>query len=137
MSILWLPHQSSTPPNDGRGKERQGHCHHTNGNTATASSSKAVAVLEVTGVAPQLPSLIERLQSHHTVKFVKVSAPADVCLQRVRERDQSTQVDVSEARVLEINRLAAAVEYPWDLIVDNGSFKADQEILGLLEDLLK
>lgn len=101
------------------------------------SSKKAVAVLEVTGVAPQLPSLIERLQSRHDVKFVQVKTPLDACLKRVKERDASQQVAVSEERVSQINQLAKAVEYPWDLVVDNSSFRADSELLEIFAKVLQ
>ena len=98
--------------------------------------AKSIAVLELTGVAPQLPALLETLQKRHEVKFAKVVSSADICLERVRGRDAAAQIPVSEERVLEINRLAAAVEYPWDLIVDNGTFRTDAEIIDLFADLL-
>lgn len=98
---------------------------------------KGVAVLEVTGVAPQLPSLTETLQSRHNVRFVQVKTPLDACLKRVQERDASQQVAVSEERVSHINQLAAAVEYPWALVVDNTSFRSDSELLELFAQVLQ
>lgn len=95
-----------------------------------------VAVLEVTGVAPQLPKLLKTLQSRHTVKFVKVSASLETCLQRTKERDTSQHIPVSEDRINEINRLASAVEYPWDMMIQNDPFKTDEEILGMFMNLL-
>ena len=108
-----------------------------NNEESQQTQPQKVAVLEVTGVAPQLPGLLETLKARHTVKFVKVVAPLDVCLKRTKERDKSKQIPVSEERIHEINALASTVEYPWDMIIQNDPFQTDEEIQNLLGPIVK
>ena len=101
------------------------------------SSGKKAAILEVTGVAPQLSSLMDTLKSRHCLQYVKVMASPEVCLQRVQERDSSQQIPVSLERVAEINQWASTVAFPWDLEMDNNSFQSEEEIVKLLLRVLR
>jgi hypothetical protein len=78
-----------------------------------------VICLETTGTAGYFPEFLRRLHARYRLRLVRVMAPAEACVARIRQRDRTQHIPVSGARVGEINRLAAAVSLPWDLEVDN------------------
>jgi chloramphenicol 3-O-phosphotransferase len=78
-----------------------------------------VICMETTGTAGYFPEFLRRLQAGYRLHTVRVGAPAEVCLERVRRRDQTNHIPVSDERVREINRIAAKVSLEWSLEVDN------------------
>jgi shikimate kinase len=103
---------------------------------AEALAAHDLVVLETTGASPALPLFLEGLRGLGRVRLVAVRAPLDRCLERVRSRDQSVHIPVSDQRVTEINALAAQVELPWDLVLDNGGPAPEAELLAGLRRLL-
>ena len=83
-------------------------------------SQHPAACFESTGTTPQFAALLKRLSTHAQVFLVHVLADPDLCAKRVRSRDQSIHVDVSDSRVREINAEASRVTYPWALEIENG-----------------
>lgn len=82
-------------------------------------SESGRAVLESTGTAPWFASFVARLRALGEVELVKVSAPRELCLERVRNRDPSAHIPVSDDRVEQINRLTEAVDLPWSEVLEN------------------
>jgi predicted ABC-type ATPase len=78
-------------------------------------------VVESTGASPAFAPFLAALRSAYDVRLVAIRAPPDRCLERVRTRDASGHIPVSDDRVAEINARAAGVELPWDLEIDNGA----------------
>lgn len=93
--------------------------------------------IESTGASSAFPAFLEHMRSRYEVLLVSIRAPLDTCLERVRTRDQSTHIPVSDHRVLEINERAAKVQLPWDLEIDNTRPAAPQAILEDLRGLLE
>lgn len=83
-------------------------------------SSPCVA-LESTGTAPWFPSFFEKLPSLGRVVAIRVRAPTDVCLARVRGRQYSEHIAISDDRVREINVIAERVQFDWSFVIDNNS----------------
>jgi chloramphenicol 3-O-phosphotransferase len=87
---------------------------------ALARNAAAIC-LESTGTAGFFQEFLRRLRAAHRVVIVRVSAPLDLCAQRVRERDRVDHIPVSDERVRAINRIAQAVALDWDLELDTAA----------------
>ena len=95
-----------------------------------------VICLESTGTAGYFPEFLRQLRARYRVYLVRVSAPADVCRARVRARDRADHIPVSDERLEEINRIAAAVRLPWDLEIDNSAAGNAGAVVNALAGLL-
>jgi dephospho-CoA kinase len=76
-------------------------------------------VLESTGVAPWFEAFLARLKNLGRVALIRVCADPSLCLERVRKRDQWQHIEVSDARVVEINAVAEQVTLPWAAEIEN------------------
>jgi len=75
--------------------------------------------IESTGASAHLPWFLGQLSLHAKVLPVRVLALPDQCLTRVRTRDTSIHIPVSDDQVERINALAGLVELPWAAELDN------------------
>jgi cytidylate kinase len=55
------------------------------------------------------------------VTTIKVKADIDICLERIRTRDQAIHVDVSEDQVNEINKAVLLRDLKTDFSIDNSN----------------
>jgi shikimate kinase len=76
-------------------------------------------VIESTGLTEAFDSMLARLEQDITVNLVRVRAEAETCLRRVKQRDQSVHVDVSDVHVKQINEMVAAKTWPFKGEIDN------------------
>ena len=90
--------------------------------------AQSTVVLESTGTAPWFGHQLEQLGALAPLFLVQVKAPLSVCAGRVRQRDTSFHIDVSDDRIAEINAIAAQVDLDWDLAVFNDGRKEIGEI---------
>jgi shikimate kinase len=89
-------------------------------------------MIESLGAGAGFDRLHGSLGKNYTVKLIKVSTNLEECLSRVRNRDNSNHIPVSDDKVQEYNQIAASVDHPWDVIVDNNALATDEEILRRL-----
>jgi shikimate kinase len=75
------------------------------------------------------------LARKYRIRMVRVYADPDTCLARVRDRDQTDHIDVSDEKVAEYNKIAAAVVRDWDLEIDNNGPAPAGEILAAIRTL--
>jgi len=76
------------------------------------------------------------LKSHkYEVKLIKVYADLGECLRRVRNRDKSEHIPVSDEKVEEYNKIAASINHKWDAVIDNNSPATDEDILRVIESI--
>jgi shikimate kinase len=102
----------------------------------SALSRERRVAIESTGASEAFPAFLQALRSRYAVKLVAVRAPLDRCLERVRSRDQSVHIAVSDERVTEINARAGEVRLAWDLEIDNGGPASAEAILAQVRPLL-
>lgn len=76
-------------------------------------------IIESTGLTPAFDTMLARLERDFRVNLVRVHASAETCLSRVKQRDQSLHVDVSDAHVQQINEMVAAKTWPFKGEIDN------------------
>jgi hypothetical protein len=75
------------------------------------------------------------LKNKYEVKLVKVYADLEECFRRVRTRDNSEHIPVSDEKVEEYNKIAASINHPWDVVIDNNSPATDEDILRVIESI--
>lgn len=86
---------------------------------AIVSKSEENVVIESTGTAPWFDVFLGKLRLVGSVKLIRIVAPPTICLERVRSRNQSEHIPVSDERVKEINSVAENVILPWDMEYEN------------------
>jgi len=60
-------------------------------------------VFESTGLTQYFNRMLENLKKDFRVKTIFIEARSDICLSRVKSRDQSIHIDVSDEQVIMIN----------------------------------
>ncbi len=93
-------------------------------------------IIESTGASDAFPAFLHALRSRYEVMLVSIRTPLERCLERVRSRDQTAHIPVSDDRVAEINERAAVVRLPWDLEIDNSGPASSNVILDHVRRLL-
>jgi shikimate kinase len=96
-----------------------------------------VLCIESTGTALTFPELLAALHQGFCVLLINIQAPIDSCIQRVRTRDASVHIPVSEDRLREINERALLVDLPWDLKINNSEFQDETDIAQAVQELLQ
>lgn len=92
-------------------------------------------VFESTGLTGHFDTMLARLQADFVVVPVGVRARSDLCLQRVRERDASIHIDVSDAQVMEIHRAVMEKDCRYEYEIEN-SDKSEAQLLGELKIII-
>jgi predicted ABC-type ATPase len=93
--------------------------------------------IESTGTAHTFSALMAALRQGYQVLLIQIQAPLDICIARVRNRDTSAHIPVSNHRLREINEVALQVELAWDLQIDNSEFQEEHKIVQAVEALLR
>lgn len=93
-------------------------------------------VIESTGASDAFPAFLDALRERCEVRLVSVRASPARCLERVRTRDRTLHIPVSDERVEAINARAASVGLPWDLEIDNDAPVAPEVIIRLLRRIV-
>lgn len=78
-------------------------------------------IIESIGASNVFSRQLSELQKIADVLLVRIRAPLELCLERVRSRDPATHINLSDEHVIEINRVAGAFEREWDLEFDNSA----------------
>lgn len=92
-------------------------------------------MIESLGISEAFGKFHAALAAKYAVKLIRVKAAPDTCLARVKSRDQSVHIAVSDDKVVEYNLVAAGVAYAWDLEIDNDGPAEDADILGAIRAL--
>lgn len=75
--------------------------------------------IESTGIAAQFGEMVVNLKKDFSVKLIKVYTDPELCQRRVRFRNPSGHVPVSDSLLNEINMLSEKMSYDYDLILNN------------------
>lgn len=76
-------------------------------------------VFESTGLTDAFDQMLGRLQADFRVTLVGIRASDDVCLERIRTRDASIHIPVSDHLIADINRQVREKHIPVDLEIVN------------------
>ncbi|CAG1016642.1 hypothetical protein ANAEL_05735 [Anaerolineales bacterium] len=89
-------------------------------------------MVESLGAGEDFKRYYASLKEKYTIKMIRVYADSNVCLERVRNRNSVDHIPVSDDKVVEYNRIAAAVSYNWNAEINNNKFASDEEILKVI-----
>lgn len=88
-----------------------------------ALAHHSVVCFESTGASQAFPGLLARLRATARVIAVKVHASSGQCLDRIKTRDLSIHIPVSDDRAQQVNIAAELVTLQWAAEIDNsGAF---------------
>ena len=76
-------------------------------------------IIETTAAHEESLNFIARLKKRYEVKLIKIKASPEICLRRIKSRDQSIHIPVSDDRIEEINSKSNSTDLPFDLVIDN------------------
>ena len=91
---------------------------------------------EATGSCEYFFTVLERLRAKYKVKLIRIFSPLDACRRRIRQRDASAHLPVSEEMITTINEKAARVVLDWDLTIDNSDQPSAEQITVLFKKVL-
>ncbi len=76
-------------------------------------------LMESLGLTTGFTCLVQTLAEKHCLRFVKVFAPSEVCLQRIARRNPLDHIPHSSEEIKKYNLQAAGVSLPWQLELVN------------------
>lgn len=116
--------------------ERQGFALVLSAITDALAEHDAVC-FESTGASRHFSWLLSELEQLAHVLFVRVVASREQCAVRVRSRDSSVHIPVSDDRLEEINAAASLVSLPWAAEIDNSGPFNPTRVLTIFGTLLQ
>lgn len=91
---------------------------------------------ESTGAHEYFYIFLDRLRTKYNVKLIRIFTPLEICSERIKQRDSSVHIPVSDEMIQIINEKAARVELSWDLVLDNSNQASKEQIVTLFKKLL-
>jgi shikimate kinase len=98
-------------------------------------SSADRIIIESTGTTDYFKVFLEKLRIKYSLKLIKVKTSPELCLRRVKSRDSSVHVPVSDDIVSQINQDAINVNLNYDIIIDNEK-SSDDEIVDKIYKII-
>lgn len=92
-------------------------------------------MIENLGAGEGFHRLHDSLNKKYSVKLVRVFSDLDICLDRVKNRNNKDHIPVSDSKVKEYNEIASRVNFDWSLEIDNNEPASDTEILEAIKSL--
>ena len=93
-------------------------------------------LIESTGAADEFWNMLDRLAEAVQTVLVKITAPFELCMERIRSRDQAMQIPVSNEMILRMYRLSTNLNREFRAVVDN-STSTDEELLETLRRVMQ
>ncbi len=75
------------------------------------------------------------LTEKYPIRMIRVYAALETCFTRVKTRNSTQQIPVSDDQLREYNRIAAEVRYNWDLEIDNDGPASDEDIIASIQSI--
>lgn len=92
--------------------------------------------LDTTGAFDELGAYLEALARVGRLRLIQVLASPEVCLARIRARDQSAHIPVEEEQIARINARSLALQLPYELSLDNDPFAPPAAVVAAVRALL-
>lgn len=102
-----------------------------------SDSGHNIIVIETTGAAPETNAFLEGLKNDiGPVHLVRIRSSASTCAERIQSRDKSKQVDVSLEMIERLHAATEALDWDWDLELENNDGLSNDEIVQSVTKLL-
>ena len=92
-------------------------------------------MIESLGIGEEFSELYAALAKKYFIKMIRVYADLQACFTRVKNRNNVEHIAVSDDKVIEFNKIAAAVTYDWDLEINNNDPAADEDIINAIQSI--
>ena len=92
-------------------------------------------MIENLGAGEDFQNFLSILQNQYQTKIIKVKTDLSLCYKRVKERNSSNHIPVSDDKVKEYNEIASNVTLNWDLVIDNNGHQHIDDIIKKIENL--
>jgi shikimate kinase len=94
-------------------------------------------IIESLGAGEEFGRFRDSLRAKYLVKMVRVHAPLEECLRRVKERDPAGQIAVPLEKVDAYNRVAIYVKFDWSLHLHNHGSLPSEEMVRTFQSWLE
>lgn len=101
----------------------------------TTFKSHNKVMIESLGAGEEFSKFRASLEKKYTLKTIWVYADLDTCLARVKSRNSTNHIPISDDKVEQYNQIAATVTYDWDLEINNNAPASDDTILAAIQTL--
>jgi shikimate kinase len=88
--------------------------------------------VETTGASAVILASLVTLVPEEERVCVRVEAPLDVCLERIRRRDPTDQIPMKESMIRRVHEQSRTADVPYDIRLENVSLSEDEVIEALL-----
>ncbi len=92
-------------------------------------------VFESTGLTDEFRNLLGHLKNNYNVKLINIKAPLVTCMQRIGNRDQENQIQLSKSDIELINNASVKRLFPFDYVIENTGLSSE-EIIKLLQPII-
>ena len=96
----------------------------------------ATICMESTAIASEFEDHLRRLNLKFRVILIKITAPLELCRERVMNRDKANHMPVTPEQLDQWNQAAAAVELAWDECIDNTGPATGDEVAAVIQRVL-
>ncbi len=93
-------------------------------------------VFEATGLTNYFDQMLENLKEDFDVVTIGIDADSRVCLERVKNRDQTIHIPISDDQVMMINDKVRQRNFKTDFQIDNGK-RDEEELVRELEKIIE
>ncbi|HMQ69932.1 MAG TPA: AAA family ATPase [Ignavibacteria bacterium] len=91
---------------------------------------------ESTGLTAHFDRMLKNLKKDHNVITISVYANEELCIKRVRSRDKSVHIDVSDEQVKLINRMVIEKNMITDAVIINDNIN-EEELVEEIREIVK
>ena len=95
-----------------------------------------LVTIESTGTSKFFKPFLRNLGNKYNLILIKINASPDICLRRVKSRDSSNHIPVSDDIVEQVNSEALEVDFEYDTIIENEN-SSDETILMKINEIIK
>ena len=92
-------------------------------------------MIESLGIGEGFGRFHASLAEKYSIKMIRVYADLETCFTRVKTRNNTEHIPVSDERVAEFNKIASAVIYNWHLEINNNEAATDEEIIKAIQSI--
>ncbi|MEN8117332.1 MAG: hypothetical protein ABFS16_10155 [Bacteroidota bacterium] len=92
-------------------------------------------VFESTGITKYFDRMLESLKEDFRVTTIGIHADSKICLNRVKTRDKTIHINISDNQVITINAKVREKDFTSDFHIDNGA-KTNEDLIKELKDIL-
>ena len=98
--------------------------------------SSDLLTIESTGISKYFEPFLRKLRNKYNLKLIKIDTSPKTCLRRIKSRDSSIHIPVSDDIIEQVNREAFEVDLEFDTVIENEK-SSDDEILMQINEMIK